>query len=207
MKSFDCRSLAAVAATILLASFHAAPAAAQPSKETIVFMRHGEKPAAGLGQLDCQGLNRALGLTWVLISRYGEAGFVFAPDPSKQIEDHGKRYNYVRPLATIEPTAIKLGRPVDTRFGYRDVEALQRELLQPTYRDALVFVAWEHRMLVEAVRGLIAKGGGDPLSVPDWSESDFDSLYVLTLTRQEGKLSATFSRQQQGLNGRATSCP
>ncbi|MGA7384116.1 MAG: hypothetical protein WBW81_05330 [Methylocella sp.] len=28
--------------------------------ETIVLVRHGEKLGKGLGQLDCQGLNRAL---------------------------------------------------------------------------------------------------------------------------------------------------
>jgi hypothetical protein len=63
--------------------------------ETIVLVRHGEKPAEGLGQLNCQGLNRALALPVVI-------GKLFArPDA-----------NYVRPLATIEPTAIAfaLGR-------------------------------------------------------------------------------------------------
>ena len=34
--------------------------------ETIVFVRHGEKPEAGLGQLNCQGLNRALALPSVI---------------------------------------------------------------------------------------------------------------------------------------------
>jgi hypothetical protein len=28
--------------------------------KTIVFVRHGEKPQGGFGQLNCQGLNRAL---------------------------------------------------------------------------------------------------------------------------------------------------
>jgi len=36
------------------------------AEETIVFFRHGEKPSAGLGQLTCQGLNRALALPDVL---------------------------------------------------------------------------------------------------------------------------------------------
>ena len=38
------------------------PAEAADAKvETIVFIRHAEKPEAGLGQLDCRGLNRAHG--------------------------------------------------------------------------------------------------------------------------------------------------
>lgn len=38
---------------------------------TIVILRHGEKPGRGLGQLSCQGLNRALALPPILLSRYG----------------------------------------------------------------------------------------------------------------------------------------
>ncbi len=51
--------------------------------ETIVFVRHGEKPAAGLGQLDCQGLNRALALPPV-IAAFGKVDAIFAPNPSQQ---------------------------------------------------------------------------------------------------------------------------
>ena len=53
--------------------------------ERIVCIRHGEKPAKDLGQLDCQGLNRALALPKVLISHYGKADFIFAPLTSPRI--------------------------------------------------------------------------------------------------------------------------
>jgi len=197
-----------LAAMLLLLSLGAVSAPATAAeRETIVFMRHGEKPPEGLGQLDCQGLNRALALPWVLISRYGKAEFVFAPNPTQEVEDHGKHYNYVRPLATIEPTAIALGRPVDTRFGFRDTGALAHDLMAKRHHNALVFVAWEHVKLVEAVRTLVAQGGGDPAIVPEWPDSDFDSLYILTFTRDGDRISVTFSHQQEGLNGRSTSCP
>ena len=39
--------------------------------ETIVCIRHGEKPPGGLGQLTCQGLNRALALPKVLLGKFG----------------------------------------------------------------------------------------------------------------------------------------
>src|SRR5208282_6311514 len=87
-------------------------AAAQGSgTETIVFVRHGEKPGNGLGQLDCRGLNRALALPAVLARLFGTPAAIFAPNPADQITDHGERYDYVRPLATIEPTAISFGLP------------------------------------------------------------------------------------------------
>jgi len=197
-------ALLALSASMLLTLPGLALAAKQ---ETIVFMRHGEKPPEGLGQLDCQGLNRALALPWVLISRYGRAEFVFAPNPGREIEDHGHHYNYVRPLATIEPTAIALGRPVDTRFGFKDIEALDRDLMAERHHNALVFVAWEHVKLVEAVRLLVRQAGGDSNVVPDWPDDDFDSLYILTLTREGDRISVAFSHQQEGLNGRNTNCP
>ena len=197
-----------LAAMLLLLSLGAVTAPATAAeRETIVFMRHGEKPPEDLGQLDCQGLNRALALPWVLISRYGKAEFVFAPNPTQEVEDHGKHYNYVRPLATIEPTAIALGRPVDTRFGFRDTGALAHDLMAKRHHNALVFVAWEHVKLVEAVRTLVAQGGGDPAIVPEWPDSDFDSLYILTFTRDGDRISVALSHQQEGLNGRSTSCP
>ncbi|NNG64566.1 histidine phosphatase family protein, partial [Pseudomonas fragi] len=52
-----------VAGAITLA-VHADKVFAQPidGVQTLVFMRHAEKPADGLGQLNCQGLNRAIAL-------------------------------------------------------------------------------------------------------------------------------------------------
>jgi len=38
------------------------PSSSQTDIETIVFLRHGEKPQRGLGQSTCQGLNRVLAL-------------------------------------------------------------------------------------------------------------------------------------------------
>jgi len=45
------------------------------------------------------------------VGKYGKADVIFAPDPAKQKNDSGTKYDYVRPLATIEPTAIYFGLP------------------------------------------------------------------------------------------------
>jgi hypothetical protein len=70
--------------------------------ETLVFVRHGEKPAEGLGQLSCKGLNRSLALPAVIAAKFGKPDAIFAPDPGQQKNDGGHPYYYVRPLATIE---------------------------------------------------------------------------------------------------------
>jgi hypothetical protein len=180
---------------------------AASQQQTIVFMRHGEKPLEGLGQLDCQGLNRALALPQVLKKKFGRPDYIFAPDPRQQVVDEGNLYYYIRPLATIEPTAIRLGKPVNTKFGYQEIDGLQRELSDSRYYNALIFVAWEHKLLVELVRNLVASALGNPSVVPDWSGTDFDSLYVLRFNRDQNKLSVKFTHRFEGLNNQPTTCP
>jgi hypothetical protein len=50
--------------------------------ETIVFIRHGEKLEGGFGQLNCQGLNRALALAPIIAKSFGKPDAIFAPNPS-----------------------------------------------------------------------------------------------------------------------------
>ena len=79
------------------------------AQQLIVVVRHAEKPPQGLGQLTCQGLQRALRLPAWLAERFPEPDLIFAPDPSvkaTEIHGDGQRYDYVRPLVTIAPTAI-----------------------------------------------------------------------------------------------------
>src|SRR5580704_17982046 len=71
------------------------PKIAGQTVETIVCIRHGEKPRGGLGQLTCRGLNRALALPKVLLAKYGKPNFVFAPNPAQKSD--ADSYYYVRP--------------------------------------------------------------------------------------------------------------
>ena len=176
--------------------------------ENIIILRHGEKPEAGLGQLTCQGLNRALALPGVLLGRYGAPAAIFATNPGRQKDDRGIRYSYVRPLATIEPTAIRAGLPVDTRFGFDEWKPLEAALLDPGLKNATVFVAWEHHLGEALARGLMSRFGGNPADVPKWQNEDFDSLYIVTLEEDpQGIRHASFRREAQGLDGRPATCP
>jgi hypothetical protein len=184
-----------------------AAAADQSATETIVLVRHGEKPVLGLGQLTCQGLNRALALPAVIEKQFGKPDAIFAPDPAQSKEDHGHLYNYVRPLATIEPTAITFGLPVDASIGVSDLDALRQKLESPAYRSALVVVAWEHVDIAKLARLLIADRGGDPAVVPDWQGGDFDSIYVVKLTQTGAGTTVAFDQRREGLDGEPTACP
>src|SRR5262245_15594831 len=112
-RRFTMRWQRIIAAAILVSVVGVTDAGAQ---QTIVFFRHGEKPASGLGQLTCQGLNRALALPDVLNAKFGTPDFLYAPNPAVKIADPAGSFFYVRPLATIEPTAIRFGLSVNTNY-------------------------------------------------------------------------------------------
>ena len=183
------------------------PASAADGTETIVLIRHGEKPPQGLGQLNCQGPNRSLRLPAVVKARFGVPAAIFAPNPADQKTDQGEAYDYVRPLATVEPTAIAFGLPVNAGIGVEDISKLQARLEDKAYANALVLVAWEHKQLVKLARKLMKDHDGDPDSVPKWQGDDFDGIYVVKLSRKGGDTAATFARQAQGLNGQPATCP
>jgi hypothetical protein len=203
------RSLLCLALCVLAPALFAAGQAYAdtPAVETIVMVRHGEKPPQGLGQLDCQGLNRALALPAVIDAMFGKPAAIFAPNPSIQKIDQGVAYDYIRPLATIEPTAIAFGLPVDASIGLTDIATLKAHLADPKFQNAFVLVGWEHVQIVQLARALMSDFGGDSASVPQWKGSDFDGMYVVRVTRSAGKTSAAFERREEGLAGQSTTCP
>ena len=194
-------------ACFLAFSIAASPGAATPTTETIVLVRHGEKPDPGLGQLSCRGLNRALALPEVLRHAFGKPDAIFAPDPAVQKRDDGKLYDYVRPLATIEPAAIAFGLPVDTSIGFADVAGLSQALDSPLLANALVVVAWEHNEIVSLSRRLVGGHGGTPAEVPSWDKQDYDGMYVIRIAREGMRVTSRFERRAEGLDGLASACP
>ncbi|RRV43303.1 histidine phosphatase family protein [Pseudomonas sp. p106] len=204
-------SLALVGAAVPLA-LELVESRAQPvdGTQTLVFLRHAEKPGEGLGQLNCQGLNRALDLATLLPERFGNADFVFAANPTREVEEGSsdQSYSYIRPLMTITPSAIRLGLPVNIDYGANDTDELADELLSGKYRNATVYTAWSHGYLPELINTVAGKAlGEDRVITEDWQGDDFDTLYVLTLTWRDGKASLLSRNIRQGLDGGAHSCP
>ncbi|RZF28065.1 histidine phosphatase family protein [Paraburkholderia sp. UYCP14C] len=193
----------------LCASTLALPAAnaAGGNIETLVFVRHGEKPAQGYGQLDCQGLNRSLALPAVIAAKFGKPDAIYAPDPGQQKDDGGRPYYYVRPLATIEPTAIQFQMPVQTPYGFAQIDQLGNALVAPANRGKLIVVAWEHKLIEKLLRQMLSAHGGRAADVPKWQSDDFDSIYIVQLDWQNGTPRASFKHDHEGLDGRATDCP
>ncbi|ODN41600.1 hypothetical protein, partial [Piscirickettsia litoralis] len=151
----------------------------QKNIETIVIVRHAEKPSAGLGQLTCRGLNRSLALPSFFIKHYPKPNFIFAPNPAvKAYEMHGDKrfYNYVRPLATIEPTAIYYGLPVNTEIGYNQPRLLVNNLLRNKYHNSTIYIAWEHREILK-ISDILLKYFNNNQKVPSWPNSDYNTVF------------------------------
>jgi hypothetical protein len=174
--------------------------------ETIVLFRHAEKMSGGYGQLTCQGLNRALALPQVLFSRYGQPDWAYAPDPGAKISESAGSFYYVRPLATIEPAAIRAGISVNTHYGYTDIVALQSLLITGAKANDTIYVAWEHEYLVKLAQRIMNVYGGGA-TVPGWISGDYDAVYVIRVHYGSSGITATFDREWQGLNNQSTTCP
>src|SRR3954466_14661573 len=126
-----------VLAVMLLCAW-ASIAQAATTTETIVFFRHGEKPSGGYGQLTCQGFNRAIALHDVLVGRFGKPDYLFAPNPTPKMADPAGSFYYIRPIATIEPMAIRLGLPVNAHYGYTDTASLTSAITGSSYANSTV---------------------------------------------------------------------
>ncbi len=202
------RSTACVPLAALMLAGAQMAAFAKPTRETILFVRHAEKAPAGLGQLSCKGLNRALALPGVIARRYGRPDAIFAPNPAEQKPDGTGSFDYVRPLATVEPAAIRFALPVHADFGFTATDRLRAALLDPSLRDALVLVAWEHHQLNDLVPAMVKALGGDPTPVTAWIGADFDTIWKVTIERDgERTTHVDFRREEEGLQGQPDTCP
>jgi hypothetical protein len=184
------RQAGKVVPILFLSALHPYSTTAQEraATQTIVFIRHAEKPKGGFGQLTCQGLNRTLALAPMIAQSFGKPDAIFAPNPSHPKMDAGVPYDYVRPLATVEPTAVLFGLPVDVSLDLYDTRGLVAALEKRRARDRDVFilVAWEHKQIAPMVRALLSDRGADVADikqVEDWEKEDLDSMYVVA-TRQ-----------------------
>jgi hypothetical protein len=203
------RILRAFIKTAFAFSFLTAVISSAQTTETIVILRHGEKPQGGLGQLTCKGLNRALALPDVLAAKFGTPNYIFAPDPAQKVNDYSfSGYSYVRPLATIEPTAIRLGMSVNAQIGYTQIDKLQKEVLEPKYASSTLFIVWEHYYEQKFAKELVRIFGGDSRLVPDWSNDDYDMIYVIRLLHSNDKATVSFTVDHEGLNDKLSDqCP
>ena len=184
----------------------------KPSKENIeklIFIRHGEKPAKGLGLLTCKGINRSLKLPDFFSRNFSTPDYIFAPNPlvkATEIHGDGQRYYYVRPILTIGPTAVRLGVPINTELPYNDPGLIADTLLDAKYHNATIFLCWEHGDLVEFANVMLKRFSSDQ-KVPEWDNDNYDMVFIFTIDWTTDRPTLEFTTQMQDLGPISNDCP
>lgn len=146
--------------------------------ETIVLIRHGEKPDTDLGNLSCKGFNRAKALPEYFEKNFPKPDYIFASKTLLRDKKNKTPYYYIRPLITIAPTAIKNKLPVNVGFPAGDPlkgrNAMEKssndlinELLKEKYRSSTIFIAWEHLNIPIIAELLLKRFNKDTSNIPN----------------------------------------
>jgi hypothetical protein len=77
----------------------------------------------------------------------------------------------------------------------RDVTSDLRR--QGRYANSTIDIAWEHSYLQQIVQNLMTACGGGA-TVPAWSSTDYDSLYVVRLTYANSVITAQCAHDYEG---------
>jgi hypothetical protein len=135
-----------------------------PLPQTVLLIRHGEKPAKG-NDLSKRGEQRAA----CLAVRYGTSNishlFAYTDHPSH------------RPVETITPLSKALNVSIDTSIGRDDFMELAQSVSKLS-ENATALVCWEHDALHDVAKALGVHGP------PDYPSSEFDEVWTV----REGKL-------------------
>ena len=167
------------------------PAISQHASLKVVMIRHGEKNDA-TGNLSCQGLHRALMLPAVLNAKFPKPAAIYVPSLNdKKITGHARMFQ------TITPFAVQDSLAINTTFAVNKDSAVAKEVMT---KKGVILLVWEHGNIPG-----IAKALG--VATPDlqWGNSDFDSIWIVTYSKDnKGKWVATLTKDTEGLNPPAT---
>ncbi|WP_372411335.1 hypothetical protein [Streptomyces luteireticuli] len=174
----------------------AAAASAAPGADTLMIIRHaekprekddGKKPPFGVTEDGEQNEHALVVRGW---QRAGALTGLFAPDGGASPRPGLRRPSAVyaadghdggkglRPAETVAPLAAKLGLRVNTDYGQGDESALVKEV---SGRHGATLVSWEHHRISHIVKKL---GTVRPAPPDAWPDDRFDLVWVFT---REGK--------------------
>lgn len=165
------------------------PTAIPSGVDTIMLIRHGEKPTGtsapyGItsdgqrsdGSLTVRGWTRA----GALVELFAPAdGVPVRTGLARPVAVYGSRSNgdaSQRPSQTVTPLAARLGVTLNTTYGKGDEKALAKEI---TGLHGVTLVSWQH----EAIPAIVAKlGAVQPTPPGQWPDDRFDVVWVFTRT-------------------------
>ncbi len=141
------------------------------ANNTVLIVRHAEKPASGTG-LTPAGEARARAYVRYF-EPFRESGLNIPVDALFAGADSD---NSVRPRLTLEPLSHASGLPLDTSIGTKDTDALVHRL-QAQPHGAHPLIAWRHGQ----IPALLTSFGASTSDLPGgkWPDDTYDWVIVL----------------------------
>ncbi len=174
--------------------------------KTIVFLRHGEKPAGtpedpDFGHLNHKGLRRALKVPFVIKKKFGKPDYIFSPKINVDKKPPSKFMlnapniditSQQRAFETAMPSLVHFNVPLVDKYKENDFDGLYGALKLFPSSTKLVVLFWEHKNMAKFIQTKI----NFPSAI--WPDDDFDRIYVAKY--DEVKKSFSVTLEAEGLN-------
>jgi hypothetical protein len=188
---YSMKAVLAILSLSMIGSSSSQPQSAQNhlANNTILIVRHSEKPESGTG-LTAKGEARAQ-LYAKYFQPFQEEGLSIQVDCLYAGADS---QSSIRPRLTLEPLSKATGLPLHLKVGTKDSEGLVRELrIEPHGRHPLI--AWRHG----EIPALLTAFGASPEKIlpnAKWPDDVFDWVILLKFG-PDGQLSSAKLIQEQ----------
>lgn len=162
--------------------------------QTILIIRHAEKPSGEAGGFDERGVADEHSLTAQGWQRAGAWMELLAPSlpglgmpvqtifASRRTEiENGIGSKSRRPMQTVAPLAAKLGIPVALSFTKGEEQGLVEKL---GATPGVVLVCWQHEK-IPAIAAMFARQPGDPAPPKSWPDSVYNPILRFRREKQD----------------------
>lgn len=166
------------------------------TNQTVYLIRHAEAHPVDTfedGNYVAKGQWRALALPDALSGKINPDQ-VYSIDPAQGFAYGDYGFSYVRPSLTLLPYAIANHLPFNLVNHFYIGEASDPGVAQATsdffftngtFSNQTVLVAWEHEHFPTLITALLnSYGGSDPAPDLPWSQTDYDTIWTVTLDAQ-----------------------
>lgn len=173
---------------IILAFVAEAETSAEAKPAQVIIIRHAEKPDHG-ETLSTKGLERAAALAPYFMNtpavlEFGTPVALYATNVTPNDKS-------LRTQETLTPLAQALGQTVKHPYTKDQYKELVAEIFTtPEYEGKSVLIAWEHHNIPKLAKEL----GVEP-EPSHWHGSDYDSVWVITYTKDGHVKFYTFSQE------------